>query len=302
MRDFGPAVAAGAAVLLSSFFFAAGASAQARIVAVRSADLTPYDQAIDGFRASLPQADIQVVTLPGNPAGDQALAEGLNRQKPDLVLAVGVGAAKLCRLHVKSAPVLFCMVMEAEELGYGGVSLALSLEETLEWSFRSFPQFKKVGLIYNPARWPALTREVRALEKKGVLSAVTAASPADLERSVAALKGGVDALLLLPDPVLFPVQTMGAFMAQLIKENIPIIGVSQSYVKAGAIAAFFADYRNNGELAGSAAARLLRGDDVKNVPVMTPTKVAVSINLLIARHMNRMPEEEAVKVAAHVVR
>jgi putative tryptophan/tyrosine transport system substrate-binding protein len=301
-----PKVAAGATVFLLFSFLAWGAAAQVRVVAVRSGDLPPYDQALKGFQRSLSsqgvQADVEIVTLPGNPVGDEALLENLNRQPPALVLAVGASAAKLCRLHVKTAPVLFCMVLESDEFDYGGVSLSLPLAENLEWIFKSLPQFKKVGVIYNPERWGSLSKEVSVLEKKGVLVAASAVIPADLDRAVASLKGRVDALLLLPDPVLFPIQTVGSFLAQTIRSDFPVIGVSPSYVKAGAIAAFFADYENNGELAAAAAARVLRGEKIRSIPILAPTKVAAGFNLVIARHMNRDISDEVFRVAVYVVK
>lgn len=301
-----PGAAVGAAVFLVFSLFTCGAAAQAKIVAVRSGDLPPYDQALEGFQKALfsqnVDASVQILTLPGNPVGDQAMLENLNRQNPSLVLALGASSAKLSRQYIKSSPVLFCMVLESDTFGYGGVSLALPLSDSLEWIFRSLPQFKTVGVIYNPERSASLTREVRALEKRGSLISATATSPSDIDRALASLKGRVDALLLLPDPTLFPTQAVGAFLAQTIKIEMPVVGVSPPYVKAGAVAAFFADYQNNGELAAGAAAKVLRGESVKNIPVLAPTKVSVGLNLVVARHLKCLITDEASRVASYVVK
>lgn len=283
------------------------AAGMVEIVAVRSADLPAYDQAIRGFEKSLSlqgvEAHVRVETLPKTPAEAKSFLMKIDKDSPTMILALGSMAAQAARTNVHSVPVLFCMVLDpSDELTYGGASLSLPLSEYVTWIYKSLPEIKKVGLIYHPGHARGMAQDIQALEKKGVLAAVPATSPTEVSRAMKALKGRADCLLLMPDPDLFPLSTLGAFLSQSIGEGMPVVGVSPSYVKAGAIAAFFADYEDNGQQAARAAARLIRGEDLQKIPVMAPTKVSVSLNMAIARHMNRSIADDAFRVAMDVVR
>lgn len=294
------------AVLLAAGAARAGA---VDIIVLRSADLPAYDQAVRGFQKSLSlqgvDANVSIETLSKNPVDAKALLESIDKKAPAAVLAVGSVAAQMARAHVRSAPVLFCMVMESgSDLSYGGVSLALPMSEYVSWIAKSLPGTRRVGVIYHPGHAAkGFAQEVAALEKKGVMIPVTATSPGEVSRALKGLHGRVDCLLLLPDMVLFPPSTLAAFLTQSIGDGIPVVGVSPSFVKAGAIAAFFADYEDNGEQAARAAARLIRGgESLEKIPLLMPTKVAVSLNMAIARHMNRTIADDAFRIAMDVVR
>ena len=84
--------------------------------------------------------------------------------------------------------------------------------------------------------------------------------------------------------------------------GMPVVGVSPTFTRAGAVAAFFADYRNNGEQAGQVAVKLLDGESLQKIPVIPPTKIGSSFNLSVARHLNRAVNSEALKGASDVVR
>ena len=289
-------------LLIVPSFVSAGA---ARIVVVRSSALSVYDDGVRGFQDAMAgsNASMSMETLPEDSSVAQALLDRIDGEKPSLVVAFGAKAARLARARFKSVPVLFCMVIDpGEDLSYGGISMELSLADYVDGIRRSLPGVKKVGLIFNPARSSSLTQEAKALESKGLMVTVTATSASEVDGALDNVKRRAECLLFMPDPALFPPQAFGAFLNQAIQKGVPVVGLSPSFVKAGAVAAFFADFRNNGELAAQAASKVLGGESVRNIPVQLPTKVGASFNLAVARHLNLAVDGDAVKNAIDVVR
>jgi ABC-type uncharacterized transport system substrate-binding protein len=229
--------------------------------------------------------------------------ENIFRTPPDLVLAVGGPAAQRARESERSVPVVFCMAMASENnLSYGGVVLDISLADYVNQIRRALPNIRNVGFIYNPASSPVLVREARVLEGKGDLAIFPAASPADVDRIMLNFKQKENCLFLWPDSVIFPVNSIGLFLKDAFEKNVPVVGVSPSFVKAGAVAAFFPDYGNNGELAAAMALKALAGQPIEKLPVQSTSKVRASFNLPMARHLNIQVDDDVLASAVDVVR
>jgi len=283
------------------------AAGPARVLAVRSKDLPAYNEAVEGFRRTIsgriPGATVESVTLPDDPAAARSLLDNISRNPPDIVLAVGGPAARQAREAIRSAPVIFCMAMAEEaDFTYGGALVDLPLAEYLNQIRRDLPGVKNIGFIYNPSSSSIIVRQAQALEAKGALIAFPANSPADVDRIIFSFRQKADCLLLWPDPTLFPANALSFFLKDTFDKNIPVVGVSPFFVKAGAVAAFFPDYGHNGEMAAAMALKVLAGQPIEKLPVQTPSKVRAGFNLSIARHLNVALNDDAVASAADVVR
>jgi putative ABC transport system substrate-binding protein len=276
------------------------------VVALRSSDLSVYDDAIQGFKKEFSAAkgpiDLRVETLT-DPSSAASLLTSIDQSNPAVVLALGSQAARLARKQLKSAPVVFCMVLDpGDDLSYAGVSLNVRLADYHVLAGKSLPGVKKLGLIYNPATSGGLMAQVKALEAKGQMVGFAAATTAEADQALSSMKGKVDALLLLPEPTLFPPQVLGPFLKQSIELSVPVIGFSLPFVKAGAVAAFFADYRDNGELAGQLAVRVMNGEALKALPILAPARINAGYNLIVARHINQQIDPKALDAAVDVIR
>ena len=297
----------GIGFILLLAFAGAAAAKTVRVVVLRSKDLPAYNEAVEGFRKTLsarsPGATVETMTLPDDFGASETLVENIFRTSPDLVLAVGGPAAQRAREKERSAPVVFCMALASENnLPYGGVVLDIPIADYVAQIHRALPDVKTVGFIYNPEGSPALIREVRALEGKGGLSIYPASSPAEVDRAMLTFKQKADCLFLWPDPVIFPINSISLFLKDAYEKGVPVVGVSPSFVKAGAVAAFFPDYGNNGELAAHLSMKALAGQPIDKLPVQTPSKIKASFNLPIARRLNIRIDDKTAASAVDVVR
>jgi putative ABC transport system substrate-binding protein len=295
---------AGAGFFLFCFGAGAARAASIRVVAVLSKDLPAYHQALEGFRVTFsslrPGAVVETVTLPENADAARSLMENLSRTPPDLVLAVGGKAARQARNQVSSAPVIFCMAVSNEKgLSYGGVVVDLSLADYLDQIRRAMPGLRRVGFIYTTGNNFSSTGEIKALEEKGVLTPFPADSPSNMNQIMSSFNA--DCLFLWPDPALFPPNTLSLFLKDALEKRIPVVSVSPSFVKAGATAAFFADFANNGQEAAAMALKVLEGQPLEKIPLHPPTKIKTCFNVSIAQRLDVGITEDALASANEIV-
>ena len=81
------------------------------------------------------------------------------------------------------------------------------------------------------------------------------------------------------------------------------MGLSHSFVKAGALFALSCDYTANGMKAGEIANRIMKGEKPGGINIATPCEkcVRLSINLKTAKHIGLSLSEEVVKSADDII-
>jgi ABC-type uncharacterized transport system substrate-binding protein len=66
-----------------------------------------------------------------------------------------------------------------------------------------------------------------------------------------------------------------------LESRLPLVGFSPAFVRAGAAAGIYPDYRDSGRQAAEMAERLLRGEDCG--PDTGPRRIQVAVNQRVAR-------------------
>ena len=92
----------------------------------------------------------------------------------------------------------------------------------------------------------------------------------------------VDALWLFPDPVVAQQTIVTQILYNALIKKIPVIGISPSYVKAGALMALTCDYRDVGKQAGETACRILQGEKASEIAVTNPRQFKLYLNRSVA--------------------
>ena len=105
--------------------------------------------------------------------------------------------------------------------------------------------------------------------------------PARLLKALAALKGKVDLLLTFPDPDLYNPVTIKPLILNALENRLPVVGFSPAFVRAGAVAGIYPDYRETGRQAAELVLRALHGEE--RVAGDGPAKVRVAVNERVAR-------------------
>jgi putative ABC transport system substrate-binding protein len=105
--------------------------------------------------------------------------------------------------------------------------------------------------------------------------------PGALLKAIAALKGKVDFLLCFPDPDLYNAVTIKPLVMAALESRLPIVGFSPAFVRAGAAAGIYPDYRETGRQTAEMALRMLRGEDRGGDE--GPRRIQVAVNQRITR-------------------
>ena len=78
------------------------------------------------------------------------------------------------------------------------------------------------------------------------------------------------------------VENLPILLEKATAKNIPVFGSEEEQVGNGCIASAGIDYIELGKKAGVMAARVLKGEDVKNIPFETLTESKITINTDVA--------------------
>ena len=88
----------------------------------------------------------------------------------------------------------------------------------------------------------------------------------------------------------------------MLRQGVPLVGLSASHVRSGALAALVCDYADVGRQTAALALRVLRGESAARIPVDHPRKVGLVLNLRTARHLGITVPPALVQEAEEVVR
>ena len=109
--------------------------------------------------------------------------------------------------------------------------------------------------------------------------------------SLKTLSHNSDVVLALPDPVAFNKQTIRGILLLTYRENIPLIGFSRSYVKAGAIASLFSELDQISNQAYEMIEQFLVSGKFEE-QIYYPEYFSIAINRKVARTLNISLQDE----------
>ncbi|MDD5329802.1 MAG: ABC transporter substrate-binding protein [Sulfuricella sp.] len=280
-----------------------------RVVAISSHNEAPYRQALDGFRQFLAEKGVPIVLESFSLETDGAAAEqGIQKaagKSDTLFLALGTAATQAVIRQNSTNPTVACLVLNADNLppagNIAGVTLDFPLETQVAWIRKFLPEAKTIGVLYNPAEGRSRIEQAdRLLRKAGMtLYAREVAKPQDLPEALEKIaRKQVDALWSLPDPMIYSPQTAKPVLLFSFRNRIPLIGLSDAWVKAGALYALEWNFQDIGRRCAAAAVKLIQGS--RALPPALPNRIQYSVNTRTARHMNLEIPAELEKQARQV--
>ena len=290
---YGQAVSIGIAMF--AFFLGITLSARAfaaEIVILKSADITAYNQAVDGFRATLGgTATITEHDMQGDLAKGRKLARKVRASNADLVLAVGTKAALAAKLEIVDIPVLFCMVLDPEKSGLNapnmtGIMLDVPIEQQFTALHSMLPGKKRMGVLYDPEKTGDLVEEARRYAKTLGLELVTRQirSEKEVPAALRSLIPLVEAVWLIPDSTVLTEESISFLLATALDANTPVVGFSSELVRSGALAGLSVNYEDIGRQAAGVARRMLSGQ-IKAPSRFPPERVRLALNLKTAKFL-----------------
>ena len=227
-------------------------------------------------------------------AADDRLAE-IKKKSPQLFVTLGSAATAQLAKVVKETPVVFCMALNPTASGFirsmnssgnnlTGASLDIPPQIQFEALRSIVPTAKKLGVVYNPQETEVVVSQAKRAAKEIGLDLIGApvASGEKVPEALRSLEKSVDALWSVADGTAFSSGSMETFFLHTLRNKIPFMGLSPAFVKAGALMALSVDYQEVGAQCGGLATRVLAGEYPWTLPITTPQKVTLHINLKTA--------------------
>jgi putative ABC transport system substrate-binding protein len=191
--------------------------------------------------------------------------------------------------YTRDMPVVFAMVLNPVQSGLvrsfsrpgsriTGASLDIPPDEPFR-ALRDLLGAQSVGVLYDPDQTAKVIGEARrAAGRSGVqLRAIPVSGGRSLEDAFERL-GPVDALWSVPDRTVFAGGAAQEVLLQTLRRGIPFMGLSEQYVRSGALLALAVSYEENGRQAAERAVRILNGESPARIPIARPERIEVVVN------------------------
>jgi putative ABC transport system substrate-binding protein len=303
-------------VLLTLCWLATASSvalaSELRAAILLSSDADVFLEALEGLEQHLSAA------LPGleidtwRPAdGKHAMVREIQRLRekpPDVIIAFGAQAAERVASELPDLPLVVGLLVDRESIrrlgNATGVALTFPVDLELRWARRFVPAGRTLGVLYDPSQNRERIREAEIVARElGIeLIARPVTSPQDLPRILRSLSRRIGFLWGISDRTVLTPATAKSVLTFSYEQRIPISGLSERWVEAGALYALDRDYRDLGVQCAELVVQVLDGVPATTLPPQAPRRVSYSVNLLAARHMKLEIDPELVSAASKVIR
>ena len=281
-----------------------------RIVVLSGQDLKPYQEVLAGFQQSLVKQgitlNVQIHALQGNQAKAQDVLADVKQHGARLVVTLGNQATQAAIREVSHLPILATMIITPDDIRSSpnatAVLLDFPVETQLQWLKRIVPNTGSVGVLFNPKENQDKVLAASKVAKGTGLTLVprSVETPRALPDALDDITRTVDVLWGIPDSMVMTPQTAEPILLHTLKSKIPLVGLSASWVKAGALYALDRDYVDIGLQAGELAGKLLSGTSANSLPPAYPRKVAYVLNIKTAGLINLEFPQDLLKGALQV--
>ncbi len=288
-------------IILLLLFCLPARSEAGEIVAIKSAEIKPYNDALEGFKTSC-EHDVRELVMSESESSD--ILRRVHDSGTLAVLAIGMDALNLAR-SVKDVPVIYAMVphvpsLTAETRPLSGVSMYIPPERYIGAMIDVF-NARRIGVIYDPKNSDVYMKEsLQYAQGKGVELVVRKASrPADIPSIIDSLKDKIDVFWMLPDTTVINPETVKYLLLFSFKHKVPIFTFSKKYVEMGSTAGLYTAPFDMGVQAGEIARRLV--SEKNSATIKTDARRTVlAVNIKITRKFGIKVRDDILKRAEHV--
>jgi len=230
--------------------------------------------------------------------GSPAVAAELARMKPDVILVSGGTALAALMRETRSIPSVFVAAADPVELGYvaslarpgGNVTGFTAFERTIGPKWLQIlkeiaPDIKRVLLLNpnNPANallQPAILEAAPLLRIE--VNPVAVRNASEIERAIEVFAREPDSAMMVAGSSLAAAHR-DLIITLAARHRMPVAYSDSAFTRSGGLFSYAIDRPDNFRQAASYVDRILRGEKPGDLPVQTPTKYELVINLKTAR-------------------
>jgi ABC-type uncharacterized transport system substrate-binding protein len=216
------------------------------IVVILSGDSEPYVEIASAIESGLKRDGIGRLRV----IGPDSLAH-LERFPPDAVVAVGLKATQAVAVSELSIPIISTLIPKSafdkialqhkekrDPKRFTAVYLDQPLARQLDLVQFALPGKRRVGVLLGPESENLLDNlQAEARKRDMTLHIARVDSESGLFPALQNVLGESDALLSLPDSLVFNSRTIPTVLFASYRTRVPVIGFSPAYVRAGALVA-----------------------------------------------------------------
>lgn len=254
----------------------------------------PFEEVLAGFRSTLIPREknlvLKMVHLSMDEQQQVRTIADLQAQRPELILAFGSVSLQAVSRRIQDIPIIFGLVLGDKQSlpdNVTGVFLDFSLETQFNWLRKTLPKAENIGVIYNPGQNGEKIAAAKVLAARlGLqLDAHAITSPRELPAALENLARSADVFWGINDQLVVTPQTARNLLLFSFRNRIPFIGLSEAWVKAGALFALDREYQDIGRQCAELADKILAGSQAGDLPPETPQRVKYILNRHTAEQM-----------------
>ena len=260
----------------------AGPGQAKKVAIVLSRSLSAYATAVKGFQASADSLEYRVLNMEGDMEKGRRIMRRLRPGKTSLVVAVGSEAAFAAKTLNRSIPLICTMVLNPPDnlkRQAAGIIIKPGIDAQLIRIKKLLPAKNRIGVIYDPRYSNKSVKAARQHIDRYALTLLPIAieKQEDIPQVLLKLtKDQVDIIWMVLDKTLARPAAFDLLLQHSFKEKLPLFGLSPRHVKAGALAAFYVDFRDVGKQTAQLAGKLLTGKDKNRWDF--PRKLIIYVN------------------------
>ncbi len=243
------------------------------------------------------------------PENSEQLAE-LLAEPPALILTVGIRATALALREAGNIPVLSLLVpydsynslLDNTKRGDGSspthhsaIYLDQPLGRQLNLLTLLLPSAVHVAVLSSPATQQHVVELKRLCRERGLqLHWQLLENDTNPVPALTSLMEQADVLIALPDPSIFNRNSLQAILLTTYRSDVPVLGFSQAYVRAGALSAVYSTAQQIGRQAGEWIAELSKTSSWQLGIPRYPRYYSVAVNNRVAQSLNLSVSNENV--------
>lgn len=224
-------------------------------------------------------------------------------ENSELVVALGVKALEAASKLKHTTPVLgvftplptynSLLVSSKRVLGnFSAIVLDQPYKRRMALVKMVLPDVKNLGILLGPTSSQD-SELLKDIGEKNTLNIFqeNVTQESDLIPKLKKLLDSTDALMAIPDPLVYSRETAQPILLTSYRHQKPMFAYSQSYVRAGALAGV---YSSTKQLAQQAAEIAVKSQQAPSIlpPPQTPKYFSVMVNYQVARSLNILLEDE----------
>ncbi|PYQ27131.1 MAG: ABC transporter substrate-binding protein [Acidobacteria bacterium] len=244
--------------------------------------------------------EVQILNAQGDMATVSALIDSAITGGADMLITFSTPTLQAALRRAQNVPVVYNYVASGLKAGAGksntdhapnvtGVSLLPANDEALTLIKTHFPNIRKLGTLYCPAETNMVNAKIALDEAAKRLGFEVVYVPAETatdvpDASAALMSRDIDAVLQIPGNL--TASAFGSIGEAARRAHLPVFAFQKSQAIGGAMVVVARDYNDSGRHAAHLAARIMRGENPKKIPLEDFAKTSLIVNLDAARALD----------------